>query len=87
MNLRSNCPDWCDDIHVRTLVWVDHDGRKEQIVAPPAAYEAPRVSPDGRYVAVEIGDPENTDVMVYDLQRQTLTRLTFDPVFDGYPLW
>ena len=71
----------------RTLVWVDHEGLEEAVPAPPAAYEAPRVSPDGRYVAVEVRAPDNTDVMVYDLQRETLTPLTFDPSFDGYPLW
>ena len=71
----------------RTLVWVDRDGREEELLAPPAPYETPRVSPDGRYVAVEVRDPENPDVMVYDLQRETPTRLTFDPGFDRDPLW
>ena len=71
----------------RTLVWVDRDGREEEIPAPTAPYESPRLSPDGRYVALEVRDPENEDVMVYDLQRETPTRLTFDPARDGYPLW
>ena len=71
----------------RVLVWVDRDGREEELLAPPAPYETPRVSPDGRYVAVEVRDPENPDVMVYDLQRETPTRLTFDPGFDRDPLW
>ena len=71
----------------RTLVWVDRDGREEELLAPPAPYETPRVSPDGRYVAVEVRDPENADVMVYDLQRETPTRLTFDPGADRNPLW
>ena len=38
-------------------------------------------------MAVEVRDPENTDVMVYDLARETTTRLTFDPGADGSPLW
>ena len=71
----------------RTLVWVGQDGREEELRAPPAPYEAPRVSPDGRYVAVEVRDPGNTDVWVYDVQRETRTRLTFDPGQDGNPLW
>ena len=71
----------------RTLVWVDREGREEALNAPPALYEAPRLSPDGRYVAVEVRDTANTDVMVYDLQRDTLTRLTFDAAPDGRPLW
>ena len=71
----------------RTLVWVDREGREEALGAPPAAYESPRVSPDGRYVAMEVRDIGNDDVRVYDLQRDTPTRLTFDPGRDGFPLW
>ena len=71
----------------RTLVWVDREGREEAIPAPPAPYESPRLSPDGRYVAVEVRDAANTDVMVFDLDRGTLTRLTFDPGLDWAPLW
>ena len=71
----------------RTLIWVDRDGREEELTAPPAAYESPRVSPDGRYVAVEVRDTANFDVMVYDLERDTPTRLTFDPANDAFPLW
>ena len=59
----------------RTLVWVDREGREEEIPAPTAPYESPRVSPDGRYIAMEVRDPENADVMVFDLQRETSTRL------------
>ena len=71
----------------RMLVLLDREGREEVLRAPPAPYEAPRISPDGRAVAVEVRDPANTDVMVYDLERETRTRLTFDPGADGWPLW
>ena len=37
-------------------------------------------------MAVHIGD-DNADVWIYDLLRGTLTRLTFDEAFDGFPLW
>jgi len=47
-------------------------------------YESPRFSPDGRRVAVRIGDPEQ-NVWILELSRGTLTRLTFE---DGLrPLW
>ena len=71
----------------RTLVWVDREGREEPLLAPPAAYESPRISPDGRHVALEVNDPQNTDIMVYDLQRETFMRLTFDPAGDRSPAW
>ena len=34
-----------------------------------------------------MGDLANSDVIVYDLQRETSTRLTFDPAPDLHPLW
>ena len=71
----------------RTLVWVDRQGREEPLPTPPAPYDSPRISPDGRSVAVERRNPENTDVMVYDLQQGTEVRLTFDPGVDESPLW
>ena len=71
----------------RSLVWVDRQGQEEEIPAPTAPYESPRLSLDERHVAAAVNAPENADVMVFDLQRETLTRLTFDPEGDMYPLW
>ncbi len=70
----------------RTLVWVNRQGREEPIKAPPRAYFALRLSPDGTRVALDIRDQEN-DIWVWDLARQTLTRLTFDPGADLFPVW
>ena len=80
-------PGGADVGEARTLVWVDLDGREDALNAPTAPYESPRLSPDGRHVPVDVRDPENADVTLHDLQRETPTRLTFDPGFDGYPLW
>ena len=71
----------------RTMVWVDRRGREELLGAPPAPYESPRISPDGRYVAVDVIESETSYVMIYDLQRDTPTRLTFGPGFSSYPVW
>jgi hypothetical protein len=46
--------------------------------APPRAYLLPRLSPDGTRVALDIRDQEN-DIWIWDLARQTLTRLTDAP--------
>jgi serine/threonine-protein kinase len=70
----------------RSLVWVNRQGREEPIKAPPRAYTVPRLSPDGTRVALEIRDLEN-DIWIWDLARQTLTRLTFDPALDQAPVW
>jgi serine/threonine-protein kinase len=70
----------------RRLVWVDRKGREEPIGAPPRAYVSPRLSPDGSRVAVDIRDEQN-DIWIWNLARQNLTRLTFNPGFDGSPVW
>ena len=71
----------------RTLVWVDRNGREETLRAPPAPYQSPRISPDGRYIAVELNAPENRDVIVYDLDRDMPLLLTPDPGADAWPIW
>ena len=71
----------------RTMVWVERQGRETRLSAPPAPYESPRISPDGRYVAVDVVESETSYVMVYDLQRDTPTRLTVGPGFNRYPVW
>ena len=71
----------------RSLVWVDRQGNEEPLAAEPLPYESPRVSPDGRYVALQVGSGGNDDVLVYDLERDTPSRVTFDPGADGFPIW
>ena len=61
----------------RTLVWVDRNGKEEPLPLPPASYLYPRLSPDGRFLAVEIEGP-NHDFHVYDFARSVLSKMTTD---------
>jgi serine/threonine-protein kinase len=70
----------------RVLTWVDRQGHEALINAPPRAYIYPRLSPDGKQVALDIRD-QNQDIWILDLERGTLTRLTDDPAADWYPVW
>jgi len=74
------------DLQSRTLVWVDRDGREESLSAEPRAYIYPRISPDGDRVAVPVED-QDYDIWIWDFARETLTRLTFAPGEDTYPVW
>ena len=69
----------------RTLVWVDRSGKAEPLPLPPASYLYPRLSPDGRYLAVEMEGP-NHDVYVYDFTRAVLTKITTDGLSHD-PVW
>jgi eukaryotic-like serine/threonine-protein kinase len=70
----------------RSLVWVDRHGNEEAIPAPTRTYVFPRLSPDGQRVALDIRDQEN-DIWIFDLKRATLTKLTFNPGPDSWPIW
>ena len=61
----------------RALVWVDRAGRAEPLPLPQASYLYPRLSPDGRSLAVETEGP-NHDFSVYDFARAVLTKMTTD---------
>ncbi len=56
------------------------------MAAPAQTYEAPRVSPDGRRIAVTIQGPE-TQIYLYDLSREALSRLTFEGKLNADPTW
>jgi Tol biopolymer transport system component len=49
-------------------------------------YSDPRVSPDGRRLALHLSD-EQDDVWIYDLGRGTLARLTYGALEDETPVW
>ena len=71
----------------RSLVWVDREGREEVLAAEPRTYLKPRISPDGSRVAVSVDDSGNWDVWIYDLARETSSRVTFDPATDSRQVW
>ncbi len=69
-----------------SLVWVDRDGSEELINAPVRNYQYAQLSPDGTRVALDSRDEEN-DIWIFDLARETLQRLTFDPGANRAPVW
>jgi len=73
-------------VAARTLVWVDRQGRETRIATQPRAYIYPRISPDGTRIAVTSVD-QDTDIWMWDLAHETLTRVTSDPALDTSPVW
>jgi Tol biopolymer transport system component len=68
------------------LVWISRNGAEQPVAAPAHAYLAPRLSPDGRRVAVGITESQS-HIWLYDLSRDTLTRFTFEGNSNQYPAW
>jgi Tol biopolymer transport system component len=70
----------------KRLVWVSRTGVEQPLAAPAHSYVAPRLSPDGRRVAVAIQE-RDTQIWLYDLSRETLTPLTFEGDVNSSPTW
>jgi serine/threonine protein kinase/Tol biopolymer transport system component len=70
----------------RRLVWVNRKGAEQPTAAPLRAYLFPQVSPDGKRVAVAI-EELGSQVWIYDLGREALSRLTFERNWNGNPIW
>jgi len=60
-------PQWED----RRLVWVDRNKSVEPLAAPPRPYMDVRVSPDGRYAALQIRG-SSVQIWIYDFAKSTL---------------
>lgn len=69
------------------IVWLDRTGQVQPLASKPATYSAPRFSPDGQHLAVAVTSSEGINVWVYDLSRDSMTRLTFVPGNNRYPVW
>jgi len=70
----------------RKLVWVTRNGVEQPLAAPVHDQRNPRLSPDGRRLAMTIDEPE-TQVWLYDLSREMLTRLTFEGNDNIFKVW
>jgi serine/threonine-protein kinase len=72
---------------VAPVAWLDSAGKSQRVVSPAISTsrqaETPRLSPDGNRLALAVAG----DLSVHDLQRGTVTRLTFDAALNRQPVW
>jgi serine/threonine-protein kinase len=68
-------------------VWVDRNGTTSPLINEPGTYGNPRLSPDGRQLALTVLRDGNWDIWVYDLARGVSTRLTFKDSVDSEQIW
>jgi len=76
---------------VTTLAWADRTGQTKVLPGPSRQlWGTGRLSPDGRLVANGISNDRNgRDVWTFDVERGTLTRLSFGAQSDtnDFPIW
>jgi serine/threonine-protein kinase len=61
----------------RELVMADMNGVTTPLPFPPQDYMEPRISPDGKKLAVVVGSVKDLDIWICDLQLGTMNRFTF----------
>ena len=70
----------------RSLVWLARDGVQQPLDLPQRAYAEPRISPDGKRIAVYCTD-QSQDIWIVDVARRSLVRMTSEPSTEQAPVW
>ncbi|HXW92201.1 MAG TPA: protein kinase [Terriglobales bacterium] len=70
------------------LLWFARDGKPTGAIADFDRYFDPTISFDGTRIAAHLLTSQGTgDVWIFDLVRNSKTRLTFGPASQRYPVW
>ena len=70
------------------LLWFDRSGKQLAETAGVDLYGFPRISPDGRKLAVsKLSAASSSGIWIFDLNRNTSSRLTFFAGKDAMPVW
>ena len=69
------------------IYWMDAAAKFTPIRETPGIYGDLAISPDGKRLAMDINDGKRSDIWVLDLERDTLSRITFASNTNLYPLW
>ncbi|MBZ5696532.1 MAG: serine/threonine-protein kinase [Acidobacteriia bacterium] len=72
------------------LTWFDREGKALGAIGDPGLYRTLALSPDGKHVAFDRGDPQGAstrNMWLYEFARGVTTRFTFDSGWDPYPVW
>jgi serine/threonine-protein kinase len=71
----------------RVLRRIDRTGAQEALSVPSGAYSSPRISPDGRWLAVGTDEGSDASIWLYDLSGETkMRRLTLNGR-NRFPVW
>ncbi len=66
---------------------IDRKGVVTPLNLPPAPYEFPRVSPDGKRIAVHTDNGKNADIWIYELSGTTSARRLTNGGRNRFPIW
>jgi len=69
------------------LRWFDRSGQELGSIGTPVFQWEVNLSPDGKKIAIGIGEVGYSNLWVYDLLRQVRTPITFTKFDHGSPIW
>jgi serine/threonine protein kinase len=69
------------------LVIATRGGAPRVLIDQPGEFAFPRLSPDGKRVALTIGSTDRRDIWIYEVASGTMTRLTTDGKANDRPEW
>jgi Tol biopolymer transport system component len=77
------------DLAKSKLTWIDREGNEQPASVHERSFARFDISPAGTHIAVGITNVSNDqdDIWILELERDTLTRLTFDEARDAIPVW
>jgi eukaryotic-like serine/threonine-protein kinase len=70
-----------------TVLQLDRQGKEVSLPLPPGRYQDPRLSPDGKHIALTQWAGLRGSIVVYDRQRRNLSTLTPEPGSFFCPTW
>jgi serine/threonine-protein kinase len=69
------------------ILWMERNGKTTPFRSIPACYSDPRFSPDGRRLAMDLIGESNSDIWVYEWQRDRMWRFTLTSGTNERPVW
>ena len=71
----------------RTLVWVDRKGNESPLDAPAGPYASPRISPDGKKIALGYRTDATEDLWIHDTERKSTEPLAAERPSEWLAAW
>ena len=72
---------------LRTINWLNSDGKTEQLAPDAALYQFPRFSPDGKRLATVVIEGSSSVIWIYDWERGAKAKLPTGNGVNTSPVW
>ena len=78
---------WVAGVSKRQLIWFDRSGKQLESLGPPGEINDIVLSPDGKRLAMQRLDNNNSDIWLMDINRGVPSRFSFAAEPEDNPVW